>query len=152
MARGDAERIRNYLTEQVEEARNAGRAELSFRAGDVSRVLRVDSANVSQALKGKRFHAQAGVRLLDDKTTGPPGGAGGNLTCHFEVIGARAAPAAAAAASAQGACCPPDDGVRERLARLEAIVESLVRDSDGAKADVRALNARIDSLYTSGEE
>ena len=155
MPPGDAKRIRDYLVDLVEAARAAGRTEISFRSGDVHKALGLKNAypNVCNILKDKRrqFQRQARVTLLEDKTTGPPSGMGGNLTCHYEIIGALAAPAAATA-SAQAACCPPDDGVRERLARLEAIVEGLVRDSDGAKADVRALNARIDSLYTSGEE
>ena len=157
MPPGDAKRIRDYMVDLVDAARAAGRTEISFRSGDVHKALGLKNAypNVCNILKDKRrqFQRQARVTLLEDKTTGPPSGMGGNLTCHYEIIGAAStATTAAAAASSQGACCPPVDGVRERLARLEALVEGLVRDSDGAKADVRALNARIDSLYTSGEE
>ena len=158
MPPGDAKRIRDYMVDLVEAARAAGRSEISFRSGDVHKALGLKNAypNVCNILKDKRrqFQRQARVTLLEDKTTGPPSGMGGNLTCHYEIIGAAStATTAAAAASAQAACCPPDDGgVRERLARLEALVEGLVRDSDGAKADVRALNSRIDSLYTSGGE
>ena len=157
MPPGDAKRIRDYLVDLVEAARAAGRTEISFRSGDVHKALGLKNAypNVCNILRDKRrqFQRQARVTLLEDKTSGPPSGMGGNLTCHYEIIGATsAAPAQAAAASAQAACCPPDDGVRERLARLEAVVESLVRDGDGAKADVRSLHSRIDGLYGSRGE
>lgn len=160
MPLGDAERIRAYLVERVEEARRAGRTEIVFRAGNVSRALGVENANVSQVLKGRKFHAQAGVRYLEDKTTGPPSGAGGNLTCHFEIL----EPGSGAPAptdtlgrtadrdggSALGrACGEHGDDVRERLIRLETLVESLVRESSDARADIRSLHSRIDSLRDS---
>ncbi len=164
MARGDAERIREYLVQLVDEARSEGRTEISVRAGDVRSALGVDDANVSQVLKGRKFPAQASVRHLTDRMTGPPSGAGGNLTCHFEIMapgsvalapvrraGRRAARGrrAAAPATPQRASGAPGDDVRERLVRLEALVESLVRESGDARADIRSLHSRIDSLRDS---
>ncbi len=91
MARGEiADRIRDYLKNEVEVARGDGGQYIKFRAGDISKALKalgVGNAQVCNVLKGKQFHSQARVKLLKDKTTGPPSGMGGNVVCHYEILG-----------------------------------------------------------------
>lgn len=84
----DADRIRNYLCRRVAEARRAGQSTIAFRAGDVHQALGLVNAypNVCQVLKGRKFHAQAGVeplRLL----ASPPSGQGASLEIEFRIVG-----------------------------------------------------------------
>ena len=169
MARGEiADQIRDHLTNLVEAARRDGERHIKFRAGDVSKALKslgAGNAQVCNVLTGKRFHDQARVKLLEDKTEGPPSGMGGNVVCHYEIL-ELGTPASApdnpqlpqpnpdTAASSPPADTPlpisssPGRDAGERLARLEATIESLVREVRDAKADIRLLHSRIDSLHS----
>ena len=87
MAYGDAERIRSYLCQQVEEARQAGEAKVTFRVGDIHKALRLEYAyaNVSQVLDGALFCAEAGVEFSRYMYR-PPLGKGSNLEIEFRIL------------------------------------------------------------------
>ncbi len=86
MPRGDAERIRHYLCQRVEEARRAGNAKVTFRAGDVHDALGLKHShpNVCQVLEGRKFHEQAGVEFVG-YVYRPPSGRGANLEIEFRI-------------------------------------------------------------------
>ena len=86
MAAGDADRIRRYATQLVEDASREDNARITLRAGDIHDALglRLAHANVCQVLRGRKFHAQAGVRLI--KCTGAPSGASANVYFEFEKL------------------------------------------------------------------
>ena len=75
--------------ELVEDARGAGKTSIAFRAGTINKELGLGNGNaqVCSVLKSQTFHDKARVKFLEDKTTGPPKGAGGNLVCHYEILG-----------------------------------------------------------------
>ena len=87
MPTGDADRIRRYLYQRVEEARQAGKTWVTFRAGDIHRALGMvhSHPNVCQVLKGKKFHSLAHVELLRCLEH-PPSGQGANVTIEFRVL------------------------------------------------------------------
>ena len=87
MPTGDADRIRRYLYQRVEEARQAGKTRVTFRAGDIHRALGMEHAhaNVCQVLQGKKFHSLASVEFVR-YVDRPPSGQGGNLTIEFRVL------------------------------------------------------------------
>ena len=66
MPQGDADRVREYATGLVEQARREGKDRIAIRAGDVHDALRLRQAhaNVGQALEGDTFHRQADVELV----------------------------------------------------------------------------------------
>ena len=88
MPTGDADRIRAYATELVNEARRVGRTNMAIRAGDINRYLNLKNghANVCQVLQGERFHKQAKVKFLPDKTEGTPGRKGANVTFYYDIL------------------------------------------------------------------
>ena len=67
MPQGDADRVREYATGLVEQARRESKDRIAIRAGDVHDALRLRQAhaNVAQALEGDTFHRQANVELVD---------------------------------------------------------------------------------------
>lgn len=87
MPRGDADRIRRYLRQQVGEARNAGETRVTFRAGDVHDNLGMERRhpNVCQVLQGGQFRTQAGVEILQ-YVYRPPSGLGANLEIEFRIL------------------------------------------------------------------
>ena len=87
MPPGDADRIRQYLCQQVEIARNAGQTSVTFRAGDVNDALHLPGRipNVCQVLEGKKFRAMAGVEL-NRCVYRPPSGQGANLDLQFRIL------------------------------------------------------------------
>ena len=87
MPPGDADRIRRYLCQRVEEARLAGKTRVTFRAGDVHGALGLVHAhpNVCQVLEGKEFHSLATVEFVR-YVYRPPSGRGANLTIEFRVL------------------------------------------------------------------
>ena len=87
MPTGDANRIRRYLLQRVEEARSAGTTELTLRAGDVHSALGMmnSHASVCQVLQGEKFHAMAGVELVRHLVR-PQTGQGANLVIEFRVL------------------------------------------------------------------
>ena len=71
-----ADRIREFvLQRRLVPARSAGRTEVTVRAGDVHRDMRLSSAMpaVCSALGGRKFEEYAKVRLRD--RSGPENGA-----------------------------------------------------------------------------
>ena len=84
---GDANRIRKYLCELVEEARRAGEQKITFRAGDIHRDLHLSNAhpNVCQVLEGETFHAMAGVQIAE-YVDRPLSGQGASLTIEFHIL------------------------------------------------------------------
>ena len=87
MPSGDADRIRQHLSRQVQEARDAGSASVTFRAGDVHDALQLPGRmpNVCQVLEGKKFQAMAGVEFKR-YVHRPPSGQGANLKIEFGVL------------------------------------------------------------------
>ena len=87
MPPGDADRIRRYLYQRVEEARQAGKTRVTFRAGDIHRALGMvhSHPNVCQVLEGKEFHSLATVEFVRNVYR-PPSGQGANLTIEFQVL------------------------------------------------------------------
>ena len=87
MPTGDADRIRRYLCQRVEEARLAGKTRVTFRAGDVHGALGLvhAHANVCQVLEGKEFHSLATVEFVR-YVYRPPSGRGANLTIEFRML------------------------------------------------------------------
>ena len=85
MPAGDADRIRDYATRLVEDARRVGEARIKFRAGDIREALQIRNySSVCQALDGPSFHKQAGVELL--AYSGVPSRAGANAYFEFEIL------------------------------------------------------------------
>lgn len=84
---GYANRIRSYLCRQVEEARRAGETTIAFRAGDVHNALRLTGRqpNVCQVLKGKKFHAAAGVEFVR-YVYRTPSGQGANVKIEYRIL------------------------------------------------------------------
>ena len=87
MPTGDADRIRRYLVQKVNEARQAGKTTVTFRAGEVHSAVGLVNAypNVCQVLEGKKFRSSAAVgfiRYVDR----PPSGQGGSLTMEFRLL------------------------------------------------------------------
>ncbi len=87
MPPGDADRIRQYLCQQVEEAREAGKTSVTFRAGDVHDALGLVNSypNVCQVLEGKKFHDMADVEFVR-YVDRPPLGQGANLEIEFTIL------------------------------------------------------------------
>ena len=87
MPTGDADRIRRYLYQRVEEARQEGKTRVTFRAGDIHRALGMAHShpNVCQVLQGKKFHSLASVEFVR-YVDRPPSGQGGNLNIEFRVL------------------------------------------------------------------
>ena len=87
MPRGDAERIRRYLCDQVASARGRGEKTITFRAGDIhdSLGLRKSHANVCQVLDRPKFRAAARVEFVRDIER-PPSGEGANLVVEFRIL------------------------------------------------------------------
>ena len=87
MPTGDADRIRRYLCQRVEEARQVGKTRVTFRAGDVHKALGLVHAhsNVCQVLQGKGFHSLATVEFARCVYR-PPSGQGANLTIEFRLL------------------------------------------------------------------
>ena len=86
MPAGDADRIRNYATRLVEDARREGNARITLRSGDIHDALGLTlaHANVCQVLDGRKFHAQACVRLIE--YSGAPSRASSNSYFEFEIL------------------------------------------------------------------
>ena len=83
-----ADEIRQYATRHyIEPARRQGRKAVHIRAGDVHDALdlTMQHANVCQALVGRKFQEQSGVRHVEDAYEGPPSRAGANSTFHYEI-------------------------------------------------------------------
>ena len=87
MPSGDADRIRHYLCQRIEEARDSGKTRVTFRAGDVHGALGLVNAypNVCQVLEGKKFHLLAAVEFIR-YIHRPPSGQGANVTIKFRVL------------------------------------------------------------------
>lgn len=87
MPPGDAERIRQYLCQQVEVARKDGKTTIRFRAGDIHDTLGLVSShpNVCQVLEGEKFREQAGVEF-ERYVYRPPSGQGANLEVEFRIL------------------------------------------------------------------
>ena len=86
MPEGDADRIREYATGLVEQARREGKGRITIRAGDVHKALGLRHAhpNVCQAIRGNKFHSKAGVNLVDCDL--PPSGQGANAYFIFSIL------------------------------------------------------------------
>ena len=86
MPAGDADRIRDYATQMIEEARREGDTRKTIRAGDVHDALGLTlaHANVCQVLDGSKFHTQARVNLL--RYSGAPSRASSNSYFEFEIL------------------------------------------------------------------
>ena len=82
-----ADRIRRYLSLQVDAARRAGRATIAFRAGDVHDALGLVNAhaNVCQVLRGRKLQRQARVRR-SRILSGPASRMGANLVVEFAIL------------------------------------------------------------------
>lgn len=82
----DADRIRNYATQLVADARSKGDTSITIRAGDIHKDLGLRNvySSVCQVLDGRSFHAQAGVELVDYR--GVPSRAGANAYFEFEIV------------------------------------------------------------------
>ena len=82
----DADRIRNYATQLVANARRNGDTSITIRAGDIHKDLGLRNvySSVCQVLDGRSFHAQAGVELVDYR--GVPSRAGANAYFEFEIV------------------------------------------------------------------
>ena len=87
MARGGAERIRQYLCRQVDLARRSGDETIVFRSGDVHDALGLENRlpNVCQVLKGAKFRREAGVEMWRHLNS-PPSGQGANLVLEFRIL------------------------------------------------------------------
>ena len=87
LAKGDAQRIRMYLCDQVGLARSRGDNTVTFRAGDVHKVLGLEPRmpNVCQVLEGRKFQEEAMVSLMQYIEC-PPSGQGANLTIKFRIL------------------------------------------------------------------
>ena len=87
MPAGDADRIRRYLCDVVNETRLAGKSKITLRAGDVHSELGLVNShpNVCQVLKGKRFHSLAKIKPTKYLHS-PPSGQGASLTIEFCVL------------------------------------------------------------------
>ena len=87
MAKGDAERIRSYLIDQVKSARLRGDETITFRSGTVHDALGLVSRmpNVCQVLEGQKFREEAGVRI-ERHIGSPPSGQGANLKIEFHIL------------------------------------------------------------------
>ena len=89
MPQGDVNRIREYATGLVEQARREGRESITIRAGNVHKALglRQAYANVGQALDGEIFHRQARVKLVD--YDGPPSRRGSKSEFIYRILHGR---------------------------------------------------------------
>ena len=87
MPPGDADRIRKYLCDQVEIAREAGQPSVTFRAGDVhdALVLKGSHHNVCTVMQSKKFLLQAAVET-DKYIQRTPSGAGSNLVIEYKIL------------------------------------------------------------------
>ena len=88
MPAGDADRVRQYLFQRVEEARMAGASSITFRAGDVHDALGLSNAvpNVCQVLENEgKFHRPAGLQFLK-YVYRPPSGLGRRLEIEFRIL------------------------------------------------------------------
>ena len=83
---GDAERIRDYATRLVENARRDGETRITICSGDVHKALGLSQAyaNVGQSLEGGTFQRQAKVRLVDYR--GVPSHRGANACFTYEIL------------------------------------------------------------------
>ena len=86
MPAGDADRIRNYATRLVEDARRNGETRIKIRSGDIHNALGLSQAhaNVGQSLEGEIFQNQAGVRLVDYR--GVDSRRGANAYFIYEIL------------------------------------------------------------------
>jgi predicted dehydrogenase len=77
---GTADRIREHLSQRVEEARRAGMSSITFRAGDIHSELGLDNSmpNVCQVLEGEKLCVAARIELVEHIYR-PPSGQGANL-------------------------------------------------------------------------
>ena len=87
MAKRDAERIRQYLNDQVRLERGKREKTVRFRSGDVHKALGLENRmpNVCQVLKGRLFRETCRVemaRYIDS----PPSGQGANLIIEFRLL------------------------------------------------------------------
>ena len=89
MAVGDSDKVRDYATNLVENARRQGETRITFRTGCISSRLGTENATTSQAIEGNIFQKQASVKLID--YSGPPSRRGGNARFTFEILPAGAA-------------------------------------------------------------
>ena len=87
MAKGDAERIRQYLCSQVDSARARGDRTLAFRAGDVHKAIGLENRmpNVCQVLRGRLFRETCRVEFVR-LICSPPSGQGANLVIEFRIL------------------------------------------------------------------
>ena len=89
MPRGDATRIRAYAVGLVDDARAAGEAGITVRAGDVRDALELDHRNafidICQVLGTRIFQSEAGVELVARR--GPSQGL--NSAFEFRLVGGR---------------------------------------------------------------
>ena len=87
LAKGDAQRIRLYLGDQVDLARAKGDRTVVFRAGDVHTALGLENRmpNVCQVLKGRPFHEMCRVEIVR-RICSPPSGQGANLLLEFRIL------------------------------------------------------------------
>ena len=137
---GDADRVRDYATTIVEAKRHAGEKELTLRAGDIHDALglRLAQANVCQALNGRRFHEQARVKLVGYE--GVASRAGSNSYFTFEILEHEVDDPIEESSETVSVSehVPPG----ERIARLEAQVEMLIRELSDVKKDLRQLRSK----------
>ena len=82
----DADRIRNYATKLVDDARRDGERFITIRSGDVHDALSLSQAhsNVGQSLEGDKFQKQAGVKFVDYHGVRSHRGANSNFV--FEIL------------------------------------------------------------------
>lgn len=82
-----AQMIRDYLSQKVDAARQAGETSVTFRTGDVHAALglRNRMPNVCQVLEGGPFRVQTGVAFVR-YVRQPPSGRGANLEIEFRIL------------------------------------------------------------------
>lgn len=87
MAKGDAERIRDYLCREVERARSSGEERVKFRSGDLAKAIGIENRfpNVCQVMRGEKFLTQCRVetaRVIEE----PPQRNGANLVIEYRIL------------------------------------------------------------------
>ncbi len=87
MPPGDADRIRQYLCQAVQQARNAGQTSVTFRAGDVRQAMgnTPSNATICHVLENQKFRKLASVEI-EKHIRRPPSGYGANLEIVFRVL------------------------------------------------------------------
>ncbi len=138
MPEGLAERVYDYVVEQVGEARSAGETIVTFRAGDIRDALGLDSRaipDVCQVLETKlELPSRARIEYIEKE--GPKQGAGS--TYRFRILGSHGD-------ESRMETTQTEVSEGERLARVESNVETLMRDMTEARADIRDLRTEIRS-------